>query len=286
MADLPSVAWLNGRLVPWSQACLSIEDRGLQFAESLYEVLPITAGRVRLLADHVERMRRSAAPLDLERGVPGLESWQELAQRLIETERLEEGLLYAQLTGGTLPRDHLPAERPRPNFFAYLRALRFPRQAEAERGIRAITLPDARWENCYLKTTMLLPAVLARREAAQRGCDEALLLSPEGTVREGTSSNVFVVEGTRISTPRSTRHVLPGVTRPLVVSLAGAAGHEVVEERIPAARMLEADELFVTSTSRLVMPVVELDGRPIGDGRGGPVALDLAARLRQHFQLD
>ncbi len=279
----PSVAWLNGRVVPWNEAVLPIEDRAVQFAESLYEVLPVTAGRVRLLDRHVDRMRKAAELLELAPGVPDAADWRELGARLIEEEGLVEGLLYAQLTGGVGPRAFLPEPRPRPNFCAYVRPWRFPRRTEAERGIAAATLPDTRWDSAWLKTTMLLPAVLNKREAARRGADEALLTSPDGMVREGASSNLFLVEAGRILTPPSTAHVLPGITRPLVASLAGQAGREVVEERLARERLYAADEVFITSTSRLVMPLTRIDGDTIGDGRAGPVALDLAARLRRRL---
>jgi D-alanine transaminase len=286
MRDVPSVAWINGGLVPWSQASLPLEDRGLQFAESLYEVLPVTRGRVRLLEAHANRMRHGAEILGLARGVPDDAGWREIGARLIDAERLEEGVLYTQLTGGVAPRNHAPDDAPRPNLVAYMRALVFPRAAQASEGVRAITLDDTRWENCHLKTTMLLPAVLGRREARQRGANEAILIGRAGNVREGTSSNVFVVERGRIVRPLATHHVLPGVTGPLVSRFAAEDGREVVEEAIPAARLRQADEVFLTSTTRLALGVTHVDDAPVGDGRPGPVALGLAARLRGLLELD
>jgi D-alanine transaminase len=285
MSDQPGVAWINGELVPWAEARLPLEDRGLQFGESLYEVVPITAGRARLLVEHAARMRRSAEILELHDGVPPDASWNAIAERLIEHERLDEGVLYVQLTGGVAPRDHA-RRAARPNLVAYVRPRRFPRAADAERGVRAISLPDTRWANCQLKTTMLLPAVLARREAALQGAHEAILIGEHGNVREGTSSSVIVVEGRRLVRPLGTHHVLPGVTSPLVARIATRAGYDVIEATVPRKRLDAADELLLMSTSRLVLGVTHLDGQPIGAGRPGPAALELAALLRRFFELD
>jgi len=281
----PSVAYLDGRIVPWTEARVPLEDRGLQFGESLYEVVPITAGRVRLLEPHVERMRAGARELGLASGVPALEQWRRIAAELVARDRVEEGLLYAQLTGGTSPRRHWPHPRPAPAFFAYVRHHRFPRAAEVSRGMRAITVPDPRWGRCDLKTTQLLGSVLALGRAAEHGAQEAIFVGEDGSVREGAVSNLFLVEDGALVTPEQTRHLLPGVTRPVIAAIAGELGIPVTARRVGAGELAGADELFVTSSAELVMPVVELDGRPIGGGTGGPVAVRLAAALRRRLDL-
>lgn len=282
----PNVAWFDGRLVAFAEARVPIEDRGLQFGESLYEVVAVTRGRARLLAEHAERMRAGAELLDLAAGVPDAAGWSGLVDALQAREQLDEGLLIAQLTGGAAPRSHLPRVAPRPTFFAYLRAYRFPREADVARGISAITHADLRWERCDLKTTMLLPAVMAKRAAAARGAGEALLIGPDGSVREGASSNVFVVEQNRVVTPRQSSHLLPGLTRPLVATLARGAGLEVLDGDISVDRLRAADEAFVTSTTFTVMPLVALDDHPLGSGSAGPVARELGRRLRVELELD
>ena len=281
----PRTAWLEGRLVPWAEARLPLEDRAVQFSESLYEVVAVTAGRPRGVAEHTARMKRAASVLGLGDGVPGARAWERIVAELIRSEQVEEGLLYAQVTGGSAPRRFLPARAPRARFFAYLRRHRFPRREETARGIRAISLPDPRWDRSDLKTTMLLPAVLAKREAARRGAAEAILLGPAERVREGASSTVFIVEGRRILSPEPTPHTLPGTTAPLVARLAREAGLEAADSTITLPRLLAANEVFVTATSLLVMPLAEVDGKAIGEGRGGPVALDLAARLRAWYEI-
>ncbi len=281
----PSVAYLDGRLVPWEDARVPIEDRGFQFGESLYEVVPVTAGRARFLEPHVERMRAGAAELGLEEGVPDLATWSRLAAELVAADGVEEGLLYAQVTGGVAPRCHWPEHRPRPTFLAYVRRWRFPRAADVARGIRAITVPDPRWGRCDLKTTQLLGSVLALRAAAAAGAREAIFVGEDGAVREGAVSNVFLVEENRLVTPEQTHHLLPGVTRPVIAQLAREAGIEVISRRVAAAELTTASEVFVTSSAELVMPIVALDGLRVGDGAGGPVATRLAAALRRRLDL-
>jgi D-alanine transaminase len=231
-------------------------------------------------------MRAGAGSIELGGGVPDDGTWERLVAELAAKEELHEGLVYAQLTGGSAPRQHLPRHRPKPRFFAYLIPYRFPRADAAARGIALQSLTDPRWARCDLKTTMLLPGVLAKRDAAARGADEALFVGPDGSVREGASTNVFLVEENRLMTPAQSQHLLPGITRPLVAQLAAETGRSVDHETVPLARLLNAAEVFVTSTTLLVMPVVRIDDRPIGNGKAGPVALGLAERLRARLELE
>jgi D-alanine transaminase len=285
MASRPQFAWLEGRIVPFSEAKVPLDDRGLQFGESLYEVAPITRGRPRLLAEHVSRLQRAAEELGLSAGVPALPVWERLVHELLQLEALTDALLYAQVTGGAAPREHVPKAPPPPTFFAYVTPFEYPGDAAVVRGVRAVSLLDIRWARRDLKTTMLLPAVLAKREARSRGADEAFLVGPTGDVHEGASSNVFIVEGTALVTPAQSSDLLPGTMRPLVCDVGREAGLDVRGERLSLERVARADEVFISSTSQLVMPVVSLDGRPVGPGHGGPVARDLAARLRSRFEL-
>jgi len=284
-ARAPNAAWMNGKVVPFAEARVPIEDRGLQFGESLYEVIAVTAGEVRDLDAHVARMRHCAEEIGLGAGVPADEEWQRLIGALRERDPLDEGLLYAQLTGGEARRSHLPAGEPTPSFWAYLREYRFPRAEDVERGLSAITLPDPRWSRCDLKTPMLLPAVMAKREAQARGAAEASFFGPEEDVREGGSSTALLAEGRTLVSPRQTQHLLPGTTGPVIQRLAEQAGLEVRSEPVALDRLLAAAEVMVASTTFLLMPVVKVDDATIGQGRPGPVALDLAARLRTHLAL-
>jgi D-alanine transaminase len=286
MSSDPGHAWLDGRMVGWPEARLPIEDRGLQFGESLYEVVPVTRGQARLVPEHAQRMVRGAEALDLASGVPDHRQWLEIARHLIEADGVEEGLLYAQLTGGVAPRRHVPEPPPRPVFLAYLRRHRFPRQQAVDRGARAVSVADVRWGRCDLKTTMLLGAVLAKREAARQGVDEALLVGESNEVREGASTTLHLVQGERLVTPPASTQILSGTTRGAVAALARQCGIEITEAPIHLDEVFRADEVFVTSTSLLVMPLVEVDSKPVGNGRSGPVSCRLAKALRQQLELD
>jgi D-alanine transaminase len=285
MAVRPRFAFCGGQVVPFSEATVPIDDRGFQFGESLYEVIPVTGGEPRLLPEHVARMERSVSEIGLVGGVPPLSEWQRFLGELIQMEGQTEGLAYAQLTGGATARAHLPPAAPEPAFYAYVAPFTYPRAADVARGVKAITTADMRWGRTDLKTTMLLANVLAKREAASRDAAEAFLVGDNGEVYEGASSNLFIVEGRSLITPVQSSHLLPGTMRPLVESLAREAGYSVTHWPIEVERLPTAQEIFVTSTSQLVMPVVSVDGALIGSGEGGPVAKDLAARLRARFSL-
>lgn len=279
----PTVAWQNGELVPFAGASVPLEDRGLQFGESLYEVVPITAGKVRALAAHAARMRRGANRIGIG-AAPSDAEWESLCAALLDAEGFTDALLYAQLTGGSARRAHYTADRPTPSFWAYLMPFSYPTANEVQRGIRAATVPDPRWAHCDLKTTMLLPAVMAKYEVHARGAQEALFVD-EGELREGASSNAFIVEdGTVVGVPQGSS-ILPGITRQLMERTCEATGTPLRTEPIPLSRLLEADEVFITSTSRLVMPVTAVDDHPIGDGKAGEVAKRLAAQMRLDLEL-
>ncbi|HVW26794.1 MAG TPA: aminotransferase class IV [Polyangiaceae bacterium] len=285
MAARPGYAWLDGRVVPFAEASVPLDDRGLSFGESLYEVLPITAGTPRLLREHVLRLERGAAELGLGPGVPALARWEAIIGELLRREGLRDALLYAQVTGGAAPREFAPSVDVEKTFFAYLMPFAHPRDADVVRGVRAVSLPDIRWGRRDLKTTMLLAAVLAKKEARRRGAQEAIFVGPQGEVYEGASSNVFIVEGRTLVTPEQTTNLLPGTMRHLVVDIAAEAGLEARGEPFGLERLRRADEVLVTSTSQLVMPVAALDGAEIGSGVAGPVGRDLARRLRRRFEL-
>jgi D-alanine transaminase len=277
---------MNDRLVAWAEAVVPVEDRGLQLGESLYEVVPVTAGQPRLLAAHAARLAGGAAELDLESGAPDVEQWHRIAETLIAREAVDEGLLYVQLTGGAAPRDHLQTARPRPTLIAYLRRHRFPRRDRVDGGLRAITIADTRWARCDLKTTMLLPAVLAKREAAAHNADEAILVAPDGSIREGASTSLLAVVDGALVSPEPSQHLLPGTMSTLVTEAADEAGITTAFRTLDLADLRGADEILLSATSKLVLPVLELDGRPVGDGAAGPVAHELADRIRRRLSLD
>ena len=279
----PAWAWCDGRIMPFSEARVPIEDRGLQFGESLYEVVAVIEGEPFRLPDHVERMRRGAAELGVESGVPDLGRFRNVLSLLHHREPHPAALLYAQVTGGSAPRRIVPAEPPRPFFFAYLRPFAFPTPVEISRGIPAVTAPDPRWQRRDLKTTMLLPAVMARRLAGSRGAEEVIFIGQDGFASEGASSTLFAVHNRAVSTPPSNQRILDGVSAKVVAEICGELGVTFAHRPITLSDLRRAEEVFVASTSLLLMPVVRLDGSPVGAGTAGSVTLQLAYHFQRQF---
>lgn len=278
----PGWAWFDGRTVPFGEAQIPLEDRGLQFGESLYEVVAVVGGSPFRLEAHVDRMQAGARELGLEAGVPDLATWRRLIRDLHRKDPQRTAILYAQLTGGDSVRRHVPARRPEPRFFAYLQEIEFPSPGDVSRGIAAVTVPDFRWERRHLKTTMLLAAVLAKQEAATRGADEALFVGQDGFVNEGAASTVFVVHQRSVVTPPASNRLLAGVSAQSVRAICLRLGVGYREAPVTLTSLVQADEVFVASTTLLLMPVVRIDGRSVGSGTAGPTALQLA----YHFQRD
>ncbi len=276
MAGFPKLAWQAGTIVPFADARVSVADRGLLFGESVYEVLPVTAGRVRWQAPHFARMREGAAAIGLE-APAWLDADAHWPAALVGAEGIDEGLLYLQLTGGAAPRAHLA--RATPELFAFAMPHAFPDAARRARGLLARCVPELRWHRRDLKTTMLLPSILGKRAALADGADEVLWLGADDHVLEGGSSNVAIVERGVVVTPPAGPERLPGITLAQLEQVAVRLGLTVRHEAIPRARLLAADEVFVLATSLLVMPVLRVDGTAIADGVAGPVALRLADAL-------
>ena len=223
-AASPRWAWCGEGIVAFSEARVPIEDRGLQFGESVYEVIAVVGGEPFRLPDHVDRMISGARAVGIDSGVPDLSKWKTIIAQLYRREPHRAAVLYAQLTGGTAPRRHLPPQRHPPFFFAYLCQYAFPVPAEIARGIAAVTVPDNRWQHRDIKTTMLLPAVLAKKAAASAGAEEAIFVGQDGYVNEGASSTVFAVRDRVVMTPPVTQRVLPGVSTKAVHALCEQLG--------------------------------------------------------------
>lgn len=280
----PQWAFVNGQLLPFTQAQLPLEERGLQFSESLYEVVGVFQGKPFRLADHVYRMAKGAQELGLLEAVPTEDTWTALIKELWRREPHDQAILYAQLTGGVAAREHLPRNQPKPTFFAYLRRFVFPTPQDCAQGIAAVTVPETRWLRRDLKTTMLLPGVMAKRKAQQRGAAEAIFVGQDGYVNEGASSNVCVVRQKEVASPPPSERLLEGVTLKAVKEICQELGISFQRRWVSLSDLRGADEVFITSTTTLVMPVCLLDGRTIGDGRPGPISLRLAYHLQKLFR--
>src|SRR5262245_4496739 len=199
-------------------------------------------------------------------------------RELIDRTAFDDGIVYVQVSRGEAERAHFYPDGMKPTAIAYSRAFRFPDAAKKERGIRLITAPDLRWKQCNVKSVNLLANALAKKRAQSAGGDEVLLVD-DGMVREGASSSFFVVSGGRLITHPLDEHILPGVVRDHVIGLALAGKIRVDERPLREHELIDLDEAFITSTTQGVMPVAEIDGRVIGNGRRG----ELTTRLQQLF---
>jgi D-alanine transaminase len=282
---LTRTAYVDGRFVPLARARVPVEDRGLQFADGVYEVVKVVGGRAVDLERHLDRLERSLAELRIRPPV-GRATLKAVIAELLRRNRLADALVYLQVDRGVAPRNHLFPVRARPSLIATVRRLVLPRPAELERGVGVITLPDPRWARCDIKSVSLLPNVLAKQQAAEAGCREAWLVDDDGLVTEGSSSNAWIVdrEGRLVTRPLGPA-ILGGVTRAVVLDLAARAGIATAERPFAVAEALEAREAFLTSTSSLVLPVTSIDGRPVANGRPGSTTRTLLAAYARHAGL-
>lgn len=274
------IAYVNGRYAPLSDSTVNVEDRGLQFADSVYEVCAVLDGTIVDWDKHRWRLRRNLAALRIE-GVMGDAALGVVARRLLQLNRLPDALLYIQVTRGTAPRDHLFPRAARSTVVMTVRRWDVARRrAAAARGIAVATCPDQRWRRCDIKTTALLANVLAKQQAAEAGGSEAWLVDEDGMVTEGGSTNAWLVDrgGTIVTRPLSGR-ILPGVMRDTLIDVARGVGLRIEERPFAVEEAQAAPEAFLTSTSQPCTPIVAIDGRPVGDGAPGPVSRRLADLL-------
>lgn len=267
--------YLNGEYVPQEQARVSVDDRGFLFADGVYEVCRIYNGHFFLLEPHMQRMRRGLNDLQIPADV--VDEIPAIAERLLELnpDCTRLGNLYIQVTRGAAPRAHaFPKPAVPPTVFVAVRNAKPYPTSYFQDGVGAITVPDIRWARCDIKSIALLPNVLANQQAHEAGVFEALFVR-DGEVIEGSHSNLFGVLDGELWTAPSSGHILSGITRQMVLEKAREAGIAVRESAIPAARIGEVTELFLSGTTTEIMPVVKLDGNAVGDGTPGPITRQL-----------
>lgn len=274
------IAYVNGRYVPQTEATVHIEDRGYQFGDGVYEVCEIKNGALIDEQRHIERLGRSLSELRITQPLaPG--ALRLVLRQLMARNKVRDGYLYIQVTRGVAPRDHLfPAQPVRPSLVITAKAVDPEKGAQlAAKGIAVISMPDIRWKRVDIKTIGLLPNVLARQAAKEKGAYEAWLIDNDGMVTEGAASNAWIVtqDGT-IVTRQVDQSILRGVTRTTLLDLLGSDKSRLEERKFSLAEAKSAREAFVTGATSLVMPVISIDGSPVGDGKPGPVALKLRAR--------
>jgi D-alanine transaminase len=275
------IAYVNGRYLPWRQATVHIEDRGYQFSDGVYEVCEVRGGRLVDERLHMARLERSLKELRIAMPM-SLKALGLVMRETVARNRVRDGLVYLQVTRGVARRDHaFPAAGTTPAIVVTARNLDFAgNERTAAEGIAVVTVPDNRWERVDIKSVALLPNVLAKQAAREAGAKEAWFVDHDGRVTEGSSTNAWIVtrDGEVVTRPAD-NGILRGITRTVLIEALKAQGLTFRERAFTVEEAYGAREAFVTSASMIVMPVIRIDGRPVGNGAPGL----LATALRRDF---
>jgi D-alanine transaminase len=265
-----TTAYLNGSYLPLEDACVPVMDRGFLFGDGVYEVIPVYGGKLFRLAQHLQRLQNSLDGVRI-RNPLTVDAWRELLEELVHRNSGSNQAVYLQVTRGVAPkRDHAFPGDIRPTIFAMSNPLPEARDIAGEQGIHAITLPDIRWQHCNIKAITLLPNIILRQQAVEADTAEAILIK-DGFATEGAASNIFIVRNGVLITPPKGPTLLPGITRDLIIELAADNAVPYREASISEAELHSAGEIWLTSSTREISPVVQLDDAVVGDGRPGPV---------------
>lgn len=268
MASSEPIVYINSEYLPQSQACVSVLDRGFLFGDGVYEVIPVFGGKPLRLNEHLDRLQRSMDRVSLSNPL-SRDQWKEVFSLLLEKNPGADRSIYLQVTRGAAPVRDLSVEADiDPTVFVMVNDIKPVDYARLENGIEAITVDDFRWKACDIKSVSLIANVMIRLQANAKSVMDAVMVR-DGLVTEGTASNIFVVQNGVISTPPKSDCLLPGITRDLVIDLARANNFVVEERDIRQSELQTADEIWLTSSTREIAPVVKLDNRPVGDGVAG-----------------
>ncbi|AHK44204.1 MULTISPECIES: D-amino-acid transaminase [Ensifer] len=274
---MPRIAYVNGAYVPHADAAIHIEDRGYQFADGVYEVCEIRHGFIVDLTRHLDRLSRSLSELRIDWPMSRA-ALIHVIREVLRRNRVRNGLFYMQVTRGTARRDHVfPAKGTVPTIVVTAKrtdaAVIARKNAE---GISAITVPENRWDRVDIKSVGLLPNVLARQRAKEEGAHEAIFVDPDGTVKEGAATNVWIVDRDGVLRTRPADHgILRGITRTTLMDVAAPLGIRIEERAFTVDDMLAAREVFITAATSICFPVVSIDGKPIGNGHPGSIAQNI-----------
>jgi D-alanine transaminase len=275
------IAYVNGHYENLRDAAVNVEDRGYQFADGIYEVCEVVGGKMVDFPRHMTRLQRSLGELRIAMPM-ALASLKVVMQEVVRRNRINYGIVYLQISRGVAHRDHgFPSADVKPSVVVTAKSLNFTKnQATAARGVKVITTAENRWPRVDIKTVGLLPNVLARQEARDKGAYEAWYVDADGFVTEGASCNAWIVtKDGRVVTRTAERGILAGITRAVLIEVLEAHQLKLEERNFTPEEAYGAAEAFVSSASQIVMPVVSIDGHTIGDGKPGGIA----RRLREEF---
>jgi D-alanine transaminase len=272
--------YLNGKFMPVEEATIPVLDRGFIFGDGVYEVIPVYSGHPFRLAEHLKRLQHSLDGIRLPNPHNEAE-WSKLITELIARNTSEDQYLYLHITRGVAKRDHAFPQPPvSPTVFMMSSPLLSPAASLLEAGVSAVTAIDNRWLQCDIKAISLLPNVLLRQQAVDAGCAEAILIRDDAFMTEGAASNIFLIKNNILLAPPKDNLMLPGITYDVVLELAAANHIPVQVRKINKDEIFSADEILLTSSTREVMPITSVNGKPVGNGKPGP----LFARLYTLYQ--
>ena len=263
------MVFLNGKLLPIEEAKIPVLDRGFIFGDGVYELVPVYSRVAFRLDEHLARLERSLAETRI-RNPYSRAQWRDIIYRLVDAQPFDDQGVYFQVTRGVAKRDHAFPKDAEPTVFMMSNPLVTPPKEVVQKGGTAVSAQDNRWLRCDIKSISLIGNVLLRQVSAEQGAAETLLFR-EGKLTEASASNVFIVRRGVIQSPPKSNLILPGITYDVVVELARANGLALEFKDVPENEVRSADEIWVTSSSKEVLAIVELDGKRVGDGRPGPV---------------
>jgi D-alanine transaminase len=275
------MVFLNGKFLPIEQAMVPVLDRGFIFGDGVYELVPVYSRVPFRIDEHLRRLERSLAEVKIRNPYTAAQ-WKEIIARLIGEQAFDDQGVYLQVTRGVAKRDHAFPKDVEPTVFIMSNPLVSPPRELVEKGAAAVSAADYRWLRCDIKSISLIGNCLLRQVSADAGAAETIMFR-DGMLTEASASNVFIVKGGTIRSPAKSRLILPGITYDVVVELAQAAGMPVEFAEISEAEVRAADEVWITSSSKEVLAITELDGKPVGDGKPGP-AFRRMHQLYQEFK--
>lgn len=261
--------YLNGQFMPMSEARVPVLDRGFIFGDGVYEVIPVYSRHAFRLPAHLRRLQASLDAIRLANPFTD-DAWSQRIGRLIELNAPEDQSVYLHVTRGVAPRDHAMPKDVTPTVFMMSNAMTYPPRTQVENGVGAVTAVDNRWLRCDIKSIALLPNVLLRQMAVDAGCAETVMLR-DGFLTEGAASNIFAVRSGTLLAPPKSHLMLPGITYDVVLELAATERTNVEIRAISEAELREADEIWLSSSTKEILAITRLDDRPVGNGAPGPM---------------
>ena len=259
--------YLNGDFLPIEEACVSVLDRGFTFGDGVYEMIPVFEGKYLRLAEHLERLNNSLSHIYM-KNPHTIDEWKGIFCELLKNNSGKNQSLYIQITRGVGDRDHVYGEELKPTVFVLCRPI-IGRDLGA--GASAITHEDIRWKYCYIKAISLLPSIILKQRASAADSSMEAILIKDGFVTEGAASNIFIVKDKVIKTPEKDRSLLPGITRDLLIELLNESDLSCKEVSVSEKELKEADEIWITSSTIGIVPIIKLDGENVGIGMPGEV---------------